>query len=123
MIVIVLLLAAAYVFVSPKPDFEEPQKELNSAQVLSLLEKEYDFETVSGTKVLAGQFNGAAVIVDFPCSDICPGNTYKIVRFDVEWYQCSDIGGKVEELMSPMGIAIGLKKYCVPEVIYGKQKT
>ena len=123
MIVIVLLLAAAYIFVSHQPESEKPQKELTSAQVLSLLKQNYDLETLSGSKVIVGKYMGTAVVVDFPCSDVCPANTFKIVRYDVEWNQCADIGGKIEELKFPMGIAVGLKKFCVPKVIYGQQKT
>jgi hypothetical protein len=31
--------------------------------------------------------------------------------------------GKVEDLNAPMGVGMETKRYSVPEIIYGKQKT
>jgi hypothetical protein len=112
---------AGYVSIPTETAQIKPPKVLTDADVTALLTKEFDLYKVSGTQVVIGQHEGYSVIADFPCSDVCPMNTIKIIRYNVEAFQCSITEGKVEELLTPTSISMGTKQYCVPEIIFGKQ--
>jgi len=123
MIVILFLLVTGYVSISTETTMERGQKELTDADLFALLTKEFDLNIVSGAKVIIGTYKGTELIADFPCSDVCPLNTVKIIRFNVKANECSSTEGKEEELLTPMSISMGTKLFCVPEIIHGKQST
>ncbi len=122
MIVMTLFITAGYVSFFIETTSESTNMELSDSDIFELVTRDFDFEKVSGKKIIMGTHKGNIVVADFPCSDICPPNTVKIIRYDVEANQCMKRKGKVEELATPMSISMGLKSYCVPEVIFGKQE-
>lgn len=70
-----------------------------------------------------GTHNGVALVADFPCSDLCPANTVRIIHYQLgEGQQCSAAHGAKQDLPVPMGIGGGLKAFCVPKVLKGKNR-
>jgi hypothetical protein len=64
-----------------------------------------------------GSHNGTLVIVEFPCSDLCPDNTIRVIRYDVENEQCAAIGGTLHMMYVPQDIAMVETEYCFPGVL------
>jgi hypothetical protein len=61
------------------------------------------------------------VVVDYPCSDLCPQYTKRIVRYDVPpGPECARIGGVDQDRVVPRGIGVATVTYCVPAVLAGK---
>ncbi len=78
----------------------------------------YDKSLLQGTRVIIGRHHGATVVADFPCSDVCPNYTTRIVHYELEPGQsCTGIGGVERWAMVPAGVAAHRDKFCVPEVL------
>jgi hypothetical protein len=65
-----------------------------------------------------GLLNDVPVVVDFVCSDLCPGNTVRIIHFDVEPGEgCAAAGGQVMSMTVPVAITVMQKDFCFPAVL------
>jgi len=70
-----------------------------------------------GKDFIFGYHNGVPVRVSFPCSDVCPRNTIRIIRYDVSLGECESIGGEIKSISVPFGIGAIAKAFCFPKVI------
>jgi hypothetical protein len=65
-----------------------------------------------------GLLNDVPVVVDFVCSDLCPTNTVRIIRFDVEpGERCAAVGGQEMSMTVPVAITVMQKRFCFPAVL------
>jgi len=65
-----------------------------------------------------GQLNGAPVIAEFICSDVCPDYTVRVIRYELKKNQtCSEVGGVEKALRIPVGIGATDKTFCFPRVL------
>lgn len=70
-----------------------------------------------------GRHHGVAVVADFPCGDVCPDYTTRIIHYDVApGPACAKAGGVEEIKMIPRGIAVMRQPFCVPKVLAGKER-
>jgi len=75
-----------------------------------------------GTREILGVHHGAKVIAEFPCSDVCPNYTTRIIHYDVApGPDCDTIGGLVRAQSVPISIAVMQKNFCVPKVLVEKK--
>jgi hypothetical protein len=65
-----------------------------------------------------GRYRGTLVVADFPCGDVCPQYTRRIIHFAVDPDSCARVAGAVvvEEIV-PRGIAVHRQAYCEPRII------
>ena len=76
-----------------------------------------------GAKMLKREYLGAnhgeLVVVDFPCSDVCPQYTKRIIHYDVSANRgdCFAAGGVIREEDVPTGIANESVKFCEPRIL------
>lgn len=64
-----------------------------------------------------GMHNGTPVMVYYTCSDVCPNYTKRVVRYNVlPGPACERAGGVAKEIVVPMGIGAGRRRFCIPEV-------
>ena len=104
------LLAMALAPSGPQP--------LSDRAILEHATRPYDRRAMMNQHVVLGVHHGARVVVDFPCSDICPSYTTRIVHYDVEpGAACDRVRGVVREVMVPSGIAANRRSFCVPSVL------
>lgn len=69
-------------------------------------------------RVILGRHGNAVVVADYPCSDVCPDNTVRIIRYwlnDLD--QCERIGGIVRGATVPYGIGRDVVRFCFPRVL------
>jgi hypothetical protein len=98
------------------PTFGQPES-ISAAAVLDFASKPYDKNSVPKREVL-GVLDGAEVVVDYICSDICPNYTVRIIHFGVEpGPGCRAIDGVEREVIVPRGIAAGPRAFCFPRVL------
>jgi hypothetical protein len=70
-----------------------------------------------------GMLRGVPVVVSYPCSDVCPDYTKRIVRYNVAaGPACDRIGGISKDIVVPKGIGAGLRRYCIPAITEPWQK-
>ena len=95
---------------------------LTDADLLAYAAKPYDKAALMERRVALGLHHGAPVVADFPCSDICPDYTVRIIHYDVDpGPACARVGGVVESRSVPVSIAVTERSFCVPAVLKGKR--
>jgi hypothetical protein len=73
---------------------------------------------MEGKHIVLGVHAGTPVVVDFPCSDLCPAYTIRIIHYDLPAGPACAAHGGVEKLIgTPVGIARVPVPYCVPRVL------
>jgi hypothetical protein len=76
------------------------------------------FERGPRVRVL-GVHRGTLVVVDYPCGDVCPAYTKRIIHYDVPPEACGRVGGTIVNELIPRGPAVMPLPYCEPKVIVG----
>lgn len=95
---------------------DDPNRTLSDADVKQLEAAPFNKARLMNQSFAAGRHRGIAVRVDFPCGDICPDYTTKIVHYDVPPDACP-APGEVITLGVPGGAALVLRDFCVPRVL------
>jgi hypothetical protein len=92
---------------------------LSDAQLLRFARSRFDpFARTDRVRVL-GVHRGTLVVVDYPCGDVCPAYTKRIVHYDVAPEGCARVGGTIVNELVPRGPAVMPRPYCEPTVIVG----
>lgn len=94
-----------------------PDRELTDADLLKMAAQPFDKGRVMNMSYSVGRHHGMPVRVDFPCGDICPDYTAKIIRYDVEPGACPRDYGEVLTVGVPGGAALLLHNFCFPRVL------
>jgi len=103
--------------VKEKPDYTDPNRELSDKELLRYARSNFNKSEMMFENIIIGRHNGTAVRVTFPCSDICPGNTMRVIRYDVDIFECNNTGGLVKTIFIPRGIALMPEEFCFPKPI------
>jgi hypothetical protein len=94
---------------------------LTDADLVAYAAKPYDKAAMMFHHVPLGLHHGALVVADFPCGDLCPDYTRRIIHYDLApGPACAKAGGVVEMRGVPAGIAMTETAFCVPAVLKGK---
>jgi hypothetical protein len=91
--------------------------EVSDSEILTSARSRYDKRAMMNKTVAIGLHNGARVIAEYPCSDICPDYTVRIIRYEVPLEACPSFDGVVVRHRVPRGIATTTEEYCVPRVL------
>jgi hypothetical protein len=94
---------------------------LSDADLVRYQASAFDKRAMMFKHVRLGLHHGVAVVADFPCGDLCPEYTTRIIHYDVTpGPACAKAGGVEEPRMIPRGIAVTRQPFCVPGVLAGK---
>ncbi len=91
--------------------------QLTDQDILDYATAEYDKEEMMFQTVEVGSHNGTMLIAEFPCSDLCPDYTTRVIHYDVENEECEALGGVLHMIFVPSGIAVVETEYCFPTVL------
>jgi hypothetical protein len=94
-----------------------PTGALSDAELLRIAVTAYDRRDLANTRQILGIYKGLRVLADYPCGDICPNYTVRIIHFDVALEDCDRTGGVVKTMSISRGIASRSENYCVPKII------
>ena len=109
------LVLAALLTSAPEPP---PADTVTDAEIAAFAAVPLDKTKRGGRTRFLGFHNGTSVLVDYPCSDLCPHYTTRIIHYAVEpGPECERIGGVIREATVPRGIASVVKPFCVPAVL------
>jgi hypothetical protein len=92
-------------------------KTISDEELLKYAQSSYDKSKMMGQDIMIGSHNGIPVKVTFPCSDVCPDYTIRVIRYDVELDKCEGIGGIKKAIYIPSGIAVVPRGFCFPKII------
>ena len=96
-------------------------RQITDADLTAYAAKPFDKRAMMFHRVTLGRHHGAPVVVDFPCGDLCPDYTVRIIHYDAApGPACARIGGVAEARMIPAGIAVMRRQFCVPAVLRGR---
>jgi len=68
-------------------------------------------------KLAVGLHRGVPVVATYTCSDLCPQYMKRIIRYNVTaGPECDRVGGVSKDIIVPMRIGAGPRRYCLPTV-------
>ena len=112
--IVASLMALAAVSASPS----RPPR-IGDAALLRFARSRFDpFARTDRVRVL-GVHRGTLVVVDYPCGDVCPAYTRRIIHYDVPPEACQRVRGTIVNELLPRGPAVRPVPYCEPTVIVG----
>jgi hypothetical protein len=79
----------------------------------------YDKRAMMFKHVMLGTNHGVRVVADFPCSDLCPQYTKRVIHYDVPVEKCTEAGGAERTRVIPYRIGNVAEGFCVPKVLAG----
>jgi hypothetical protein len=91
-------------------------RQLSDAELVAYAASSFDQRAMMEKHVVVGLHRGQRVIADFPCSDICPQYTKRIIHYDVApGAACAAAGGVTQTRSVPVSIAVMNKDFCIPK--------
>jgi hypothetical protein len=108
------LVAPAASLADPSPG----QAVLTDAALVAYAAAPFDKAAMMERRVELGRHRGVPVVAEFPCSDICPAYTVRIIHYAVPpGAPCDAAGGVTETRQVPFSIATREEAFCVPKVL------
>jgi hypothetical protein len=90
-------------------------RQLSDADLIAYAARPFDKQAMMEQHIVVGVHRGVPVIADFPCSDVCPNYTTRIIHYDLApGPACTAAGGVVQSRRVPYSIAMIEKDFCVP---------
>jgi len=99
-----------------------PPVQLTDRAIAAYAARPYDKRAMMFQHVVLGGHRGMRVVADFPCSDVCPDATTRIIHYDrAPGPGCERAGGVTQEMMVPVSIAVMRRPFCVPRILASGQ--
>lgn len=105
------------------PAAGETLSRLTDRDIRALAQQSFDKRTMMGKRLELGRHNGVPVIAEFPCSDVCPEATRRILRYEVDLARCDQIDGRLVATFVPRGIGTQRRLFCVPSAIVDEKSA
>jgi len=91
---------------------------LDDAALLAYAHKPWDKAASMHTTVPLGRYRGVPVVAEFPCGDVCPQYTQRIIHFELPAdVSCASVGGVEDDVLVPVAITVRSQRFCFPKVL------
>jgi hypothetical protein len=90
---------------------------ISDAELLDYAISSYDRGKMMGKRIVLGLNHNTRVVAIFPCSDVCPHYTRRVIHYDVPAARCSEVSGVEKMVGIPRGIATVPEQFCIPKVL------
>jgi hypothetical protein len=91
---------------------------LDDAALAAYAAKPFDKHASMGQTVELGRNHGLPVVAEFPCADVCPQYTVRIIHYRLpEGADCAGVGGVEKTVAVPVAIAVLPRTFCVPKAL------
>lgn len=91
---------------------------LDDAALAAYAAKPFDKHAMMGQTVELGRNHGLLVEAQFPCADVCPQYTVRIIHYRLpESADCAGAGGVEKTVGVPVAIAVLPRTFCVPKIL------
>jgi hypothetical protein len=89
---------------------------LDAAALQAWAARTWDKAALMNTTVEVGSYRGVPVVAEYPCSDVCPQYTVRIIHYRVPPdVSCASAGGVEKQVLVPIAIAVRSKTFCIPQ--------
>jgi hypothetical protein len=119
---IATILAAAALWAgsaSPAAAAAAKVRQVGDAQILRFAATKFDKRKMMFHREVIGLHRGTLVVADYPCGDVCPAYTRRIIHYDAAVADCARIGGAIVSELVPRGPAVAKRDFCEPAVLAG----
>jgi hypothetical protein len=90
--------------------------QMDAAALQAWAGKPWDKAALMNTTVELGRYRNVPVVAEFPCSDVCPQYTVRIIHYQLPpEASCASVGGVEKEVLVPIAITVRPKTFCIPE--------
>ncbi|MET4568763.1 hypothetical protein [Rhodanobacter soli] len=90
--------------------------QMDAAALQAWAGKPWDKAALMNTTVELGRYRNVPVVAEFPCSDVCPQYTVRIIHYRLPpEASCATVGGVEKEVLVPIAITVRSKTFCIPE--------
>ena len=90
--------------------------QMDDAGLRAYASKPWDKATLMNSTVELGRYHDVPVVAEFPCSDVCPQYTVRIIHYRLPPdASCASVGGVEERVLVPVAIAVVPKMFCIPQ--------
>jgi hypothetical protein len=90
--------------------------QMDAAALQAWAGKPWDKAALMNTTVELGRYRNVPVVAEFPCSDVCPQYTVRIIHYQLPpETSCASVGGVEKEVLVPIAITVRSKTFCIPE--------
>src|SRR4051812_16017474 len=108
---------SALIFVALAAAGAQPRP-ISDARIAAIDASRFDRRAMMFHHELLGLNRGMRVVADYPCSDVCPDATVRIIHYDrPPGRGCEAAGGVTASRMTPVSIAVQRVDYCGPAVL------
>lgn len=91
---------------------------LDDAALRAYAGRDFDKAAMMHATVELGRHHGQKVVAEFPCSDVCPQYTKRIIHYQLdEGVSCASVGGVEKDVLVPVAITVRSKRFCVPRAV------
>lgn len=110
---------AAFAAVAAPAAHSHPPRKLSDADLVRYAARPFDAGRMMLKREVVGVHRGTLVVADYPCGDVCPQYTRRIIHYDVPVAGCARAHGVVVEELVPR-IAVMRQSFCEPTPIARK---
>ena len=114
-IVVAVAVAVAASFAMASAGATSPT-EMDAAALKAYAAKPWDKAASMNTTAEIGSYHGVPVMAEFPCSDVCPQYTVRIIHYRLPAdASCASVGGVETQVLVPIAITVRSETFCIPE--------
>jgi len=89
--------------------------QMDAAALQAWAGQPWDKAALMNTTVELGRYRNVPVVAEFPCSDVCPQYTVRIIHYRLPpETSCASVGGVEKEVLVPIAITVRPKTFCIP---------
>ena len=90
--------------------------QMDAAALQAWAGQPWDKAALMNTTVALGRYRNVPVVAEFPCSDVCPQYTVRIIHYQLPpEASCASVGGVEKEVLVPIAITVRPKTFCIPQ--------
>lgn len=91
---------------------------MTTGALLDYAAKGFDKAALAHTRAVVGTHNGVPVVAEYPCADVCPQYTVRIIHYQLPpGRTCDSVGGVEQSVDVPVAIAAVPKTFCFPKAL------
>jgi len=95
-----------------------PARCLDDAALRAYAGRPWSKAALMNRTVELGRLRGVPVVAEFPCADVCPQYTVRIIHYRLPAdTRCSAVGGVERTVLVPVAITVLSKTMCIPAAL------
>ena len=95
-----------------------PARRLDDAALRAYAGRPWSKAALMNRTVELGRLRGVPVVAEFPCADVCPQYTVRIIHYRLPAdTSCSAVGGVERTVLVPVAITVLSKTMCIPAAL------